>query len=131
MVHHRAGNAPTEALPPFHNEDADRRGTSPSEQAVLVLTLIDSLSVLSLESLQEWLPLTAAAANAIEQQDMRQQCRQRFWEALSKGEMDVGRAAICVSWWNTGGGRNMLLFGGSERDDGPFMSGALGETSRL
>ncbi len=38
-------------------------------------------------------------------------CLQRFWEVLSSGEMDVDRAQVCVAWWTTRGGRELLLFG--------------------
>lgn len=55
---------------------------------------------------------------------------ERFWDALSSGEMDVERANFCVMWWSTRGGREMVLFGedGVESkglQEEPYMSGAL------
>ena len=75
--------------------------------------------------------MTAEATNLIEQRDMRHECRERFWEVLINGEMDVARAAVCVTWWNTRGGRELLLYGREEPEGGPFMSGALAEMSKL
>ena len=75
---------------------------------------------------------------------MRKVCVDRFWDALSGGEMDVDRANFCVMWWSTRGGRELVLFGeepGTERrgqsgeeptaevQAGPYMSGALVEES--
>ncbi|KAJ5527887.1 Pentaxin [Penicillium frequentans] len=105
-----------------------------SAQAVLTLALIDSLSFLRVEDLEDWLPLTAELINTIADRTMRHACVDRFWEALSVGEMDVDRAHCCVNWWSTQGGRELVLFGaerppGSEskaEEIGPFMSGAVG-----
>ena len=58
---------------------------------------------------------------------MRKACQERLWDALSSGEMDVERANLCVTWWSTRGGREMVLFGTDENSQqGPYMSGALG-----
>ena len=80
--------------------------------------------------LDEWLPLTAKLVNAVEDAGMRKVCMERFWDALSSGEMDVERANFCVMWWSTRGGREMVLFGedggGSKGlTEEPYMSGAL------
>lgn len=96
-----------------------------SEQAILVLTLIDALPFLPTDVLEEWLPLTADSLGLIQDQDMLETCRQRFWGVLSSGEMDVDRAAICVAWWTGRGGRDMVLYGG------PYMTGGLEERSKL
>ena len=68
---------------------------------------------------------------------MREHCIERFWEALSSGEMDVERAYYCVTWWSTKGGREMVLFGYDQgvvaefgSQDGAFMSGAIGGVAR-
>jgi len=98
---------------------------------VLTLTLLDALPLLSLEALEEWLPLSADLVNMIEDQAMRNVCKERFWEVLSSGEMDVERANLCVGWWGTKGGREKVLFGRAEEDRGPYMSGGLGDRSRL
>ncbi|KAL4777555.1 hypothetical protein BDW60DRAFT_5303 [Aspergillus nidulans var. acristatus] len=103
-----------------------------SEQAFLVLALIDSLCFLRVEDLEEWLPLTANLINAVSPSEMRRVCVERFWDALSNGEMDVERAHYCVTWWSTKGGREMIILGSenaSVQDDevqGASMSGAIG-----
>ncbi|KAJ5232994.1 Pentaxin [Penicillium chermesinum] len=103
-----------------------------SAQAVLTLALIDALSFLRVDDLKEWLPLTAQLINVIADRQMRNVCIDRFWETLSNGEMDVDRAHCCVSWWSTGGGRELVLFGpepapgAPDAENGPFMSGAVG-----
>ena len=137
LVHHRAKAAvtkPLPSLPPFSNSPTEQIAVdeSPalSEQAVLVLSMIDALPFLPIDVLEEWLPLTANAVNSVTDSKMLQACRQRFWEAMSSGEMDVERAAVCVAWWTTNGGREMLLFGAGE-DRGYYMSSALGESSKL
>lgn len=102
-----------------------------SEQSVLVLTLIDALPFLPIDQLEDWLPVVAESLKMIKDVDQLDKCRQRFWDVLSTGEMDVGRAALCVTWWGTRGGRDMVLFGRDQQIEGPFMSGALGEASKL
>ncbi|KAJ5117177.1 hypothetical protein N7526_011286 [Penicillium atrosanguineum] len=119
----------------LENSSTPDLGKAPplSAQAVLTLALIDSLSFLRVDDLKEWLPLTAELINAIPDPAMRQACVDRFWEALSGGEMDVDRAHCCVAWWSTRGGRELLLFGAQrapgavpDDDNGPYMSGAVG-----
>ncbi|KAL5051613.1 hypothetical protein BDW71DRAFT_171468 [Aspergillus fruticulosus] len=103
-----------------------------SEQAFLTLALIDSLCFLRVEDLEEWLPLTANLINVVSPPEMRRVCVERFWDALSNGEMDVERAYYCVTWWSTKGGREMIMLGGenaSAQDDegqSAYMSGAIG-----
>lgn len=95
-----------------------------------------------MELLVEWLPLTASLVHALadetdgsvqgptpvrgrDQQGKEtplaptaESCRERLWEVLSGGEMDVERSQLCVAWWTTRGGREMALFGrGSHADD--------------
>ena len=102
-----------------------------SEQSVLVLTLIDALPFLAVEQLHDWLPITAEALNSIPDANQVQNCRQRLWDVISKGDMDVDRSASCVTWWGTQGGREMVLHGRAQQEEGPFMSGGLQETSKL
>lgn len=101
-----------------------------SEQSVLALTLVDALPFLSLDCLEEWLPITAETLNIIQNATMKDTCKQRFWDILSNGEMDVDRAALCATWWNTRDGRNIVL-NGAEKHDDVYMSGGLGEPSKL
>ena len=136
LVHHRARTAVTEPLPPIVNSPMDQMTAEAapalSEQAVLILTIIDSLPFLPIDALQEWLPLTANATNTVTNPEMLRTCKQRFWDAMSSGEMDVERAEVCVAWWTTSGGREMVLFGGGGGERGHYMSGALlGESSKL
>ncbi|KAI5300816.1 hypothetical protein KEM56_002180 [Ascosphaera pollenicola] len=118
MLYQRALNGPTIPLPPTVIAPDPSGGAiteTPaqplSEQAVLTLALIDCLCFLNVEHLEEWLPLTAELINRIPDMGMRKVCQERFWEAMSDGEMDVQRAHFCVIWWSTRGGREAVLFG--------------------
>ncbi|PMD55249.1 uncharacterized protein K444DRAFT_617707 [Hyaloscypha bicolor E] len=136
LLHHRALGAPTTPLPPFmaikSEADAKILEVPLSEQAVLLLTLLDALPNVTLNVLGEWLPLVADLLNVIQDRSMREHCKKRFWEVMESGEMDVERSAVCVSWWSTRGGRERVLFG-DQGEGGPFMSGGLGvrDGSRL
>jgi len=136
LLHHRASGAPTMPLPASlaikSEADAKAQEAPLSEQAVLLLTLLDALPNVTLSVLEEWLPLTADLLNHIQDRSMREHCKKRFWEVLEGGEMDVERSAVCVSWWSTRGGRERVLFG-DHGEGGPFMSGGLGvkDGSRL
>jgi hypothetical protein len=129
IVHDRAMKASTSPLPETRTDNESPPG---SEQAVLVMTVIDSLCFLNLPVLEEWLPLTAELVAQILDSAMRQRCQERFWESLSSGEMDVERAAVSVAWWTTQGGREMVLFGDEPpAEDEYLMSGALLQESKL
>lgn len=119
-------NSQTLALPGNASEEPTL-----SEQSVFIMTMIDALPFLPTDTLDEWLPTVANSLGVIQDQNMLHTCNKRFWEVLSSGEMDVVRAAQAMAWWTTRGGREMVLYGGGERDGGPFMSGALGEMSKL
>ncbi|KAJ5990739.1 hypothetical protein N7522_010946 [Penicillium canescens] len=130
VVHNRALNASSTPIP-AQGPNPDLSHSPPlSEQAVLTLALLDSLSSLRVDDLKEWLPLAAQLINAISDRNMRHTCIDRFWEALAGGEMDVDRAHCCVTWWSTEGGRELVLFGaetaGDSDESGPYMSGAVG-----
>lgn len=135
MVHKRALQASTEPLPqPFDPKLPPDGVSSPtvSEQTVLVLSLIDSLCYLSPPLLKEWLPLTAGIIQRIPDQEMKYVCQDRFWEAMSSGEMDVERAALCVAWWTTEGGRERTLLERDPPEERQYMmSGGLGLDSKL
>ncbi|GAB1218385.1 hypothetical protein ATERTT37_007639 [Aspergillus terreus] len=135
VLYDRALHAPTDPLPPSAQggTDANMGQTTPlSEQAALTMSLIDGLCFLRVEDLEEWLPLAANLINTIREPEMRHACVERFWDALSNGEMDVERAHYCVTWWSTKGGRELILFGNepdnAETDNaqGAYMSGAVG-----
>ncbi|ESZ92654.1 hypothetical protein SBOR_6959 [Sclerotinia borealis F-4128] len=136
MLHHRAVHAPTSPLPQsiYMRDTASQQGSQAplSEQAILMLTLLDTLPNLPLDVLEAWLPISADLLNTIEDNYMREHCKARFWEVLESGEMDVERSAVCVGWWSTWGGRDQILFGRETIDNVPCMSGGLGEVrSRL
>lgn len=133
LLHERATNASDVRLPPKDTEmklDTDP-SISLSEQAVYVLTVIDTLAQLPLNLLDEWLPLAADLVNLIADPGMREYCKEHFWHVLVGGEMDPNRSGVCHDWWSTRGGREMLLYG---REDGRLdeftMSGALPDEAR-
>lgn len=134
VVHSRLQGASPEPLRQLVSPSvaAPELGQQPalSEQSAIVLTLIDALPYLPIFDLEDWLPIIARSLHLIQDEVMLQACKQRFWEVLSSGEMDVERAEVCVAWWSTGGGRKLVLFG-KDQDIGPFMSGALNEPSKL
>jgi hypothetical protein len=136
LVHYRALNAPTVPLPPKLPPQGiaitDNEPTL-SEQAVLVLTLLDALPFLPLDLLEEWLPLTAELIHFVTDPSMQNVCRKRLWDVLVGGEMDPERSGICVAWWTTRGGREFVMYGpesAQEAEEGPFMSGALGHEEK-
>ncbi|KAL8695027.1 MAG: hypothetical protein Q9218_000395 [Villophora microphyllina] len=100
------------------------------EQAVLLLALIDSLMFLQIDLLAEWLPLAAQSIQLLHDPALSHICKQRLWEVLSDGEMDVERASFCVTWWSTEG-RQLALYGKEKPTREPLMSGALSEISKL
>lgn len=132
LLRYRAQHAPGTPLPPsvVIKSEADGSSTANtppmSEQGVLTLTLLDSLPYLPIYSLEEWLPLAADLINLIEDNFQRETCKARFWDVLQNGEMDIERAALCVAWWSSRGGREMVLFAREgKQGTGPFMSGGL------
>ena len=102
-----------------------------SEQSTLVLALIDALPFLPLDQLQDWLPVTAQAVQSVSDNIQANVYRDRFWDILSGGEMDVVRSNIGLTWWTASGGREMVMKPESNGHDTPLMSGALVEQGRL
>lgn len=141
LIYDRALQAPTTPLPtnPTAQAMLDSEPTEQvipvlSEQAVLVLTLLDSLPTIAYELLDEWLPLSATLVNRIADLSMREHCRQHFWHIMTSGEMDSERSQTCVAWWTTKGGREELVFGdeqaATDKGDEFMMSGALPDGCR-
>ncbi|GAP87765.1 putative peroxin 8 [Rosellinia necatrix] len=122
-----AAAAPPLPLPPTSDAADPLAGLAAgpvSEQAALVLALIDALPYLPVHLLDEWLSRAAEASTAIPDPQMRDVARRRLWEILASGELDVDRAVAAVTWWGTRGGRDMV--GGGAHIQGEFMmSGAL------
>ncbi|KAI9729425.1 MAG: hypothetical protein M1834_006806 [Cirrosporium novae-zelandiae] len=103
-----------------------------SEQSTFILTILDVLPLLPLSTLEEWLPLAANLINHIKDTETRAMCRERFWEVISDGDMDVERAELCVRWWGTRGGREMVLFGAEDRQiQETIMSGGKAEVKSM
>jgi len=132
LINFRAIHASTSPLPLPPSSQADSASqlagsqSRLSEQSILMLTLLDALPNLPLQLLEDWLPLAADLLSIIQDSYMREHCKARFWEVLESGEMDVERSAVCVAWWSSRGGRESVLFGREPGDEGPFMSGGLG-----
>jgi hypothetical protein len=102
-----------------------------SEKSVLLLATIDCLSYLPLSLLREWLPFTTDLLHQINAPIQRKMCQQRLWEVLSNGDMDVERAAACVNWWTSRGGRELLLYGELAEEEDFNMSGSLHHETKL
>ncbi|KIW10835.1 hypothetical protein PV08_10134 [Exophiala spinifera] len=102
-----------------------------SEKAILLLAIIDCLSSLPVQLLEEWLPLTAELLHKVKNPSQKQQCQHRLWAALSDGEMDVDRAVTCVAWWTSRGGREHVLLGEQPEEQDYMMSGALRFDNKL
>ena len=131
MLHHRALSASGNMLPPLRSSisQVNQEIAPLSEQAVLTLAILDALPSLSLEILEEWLPISASLINYVKGPQMAEVCRRRLWEVLYYGEMDVDRAQICLVWWGTRGGREMALRGPKQGIPEPLISAALEEAS--
>ncbi|KAL8962102.1 MAG: hypothetical protein Q9193_001450, partial [Seirophora villosa] len=125
----RADSQPIYGLP---EADADGSNTEPmSEQSALVHALIDALPFLSADELENWLPAAIKSIQLIQGPALRSAAKKSFWEVLSNGDMDCNRAAVCVTWWGTRGGRDLLLEDETNGNHAPTMSCALRGTSKL
>lgn len=132
LVLQRIENASAEPLRTSPVPNSNSSETAPlSEQSVLVLTLIDALPLLPIVNLNEWLSVTAGALRTVREPDMLSACQKRFWEVLSNGEMDVDCASLSVAWWGTRGGKKIVMYEDKLYEKGAFMSGGLGEVSKL
>ncbi|PSR94227.1 peroxin 8 [Coniella lustricola] len=126
MVRLRIPFARHELLPAAPEQDSSPSEPM-SEQSALVLTLIDALPLLALNIVEAWMTVVGSCVHEITDPFLKEAAKQRFWELLGSGEMDVERAAIGVAWWGTKGGRELVLFGpkGQPAQDPFVMSGAL------
>ncbi|KAL8927424.1 MAG: hypothetical protein Q9172_001355 [Xanthocarpia lactea] len=129
IVRIRIEHASAQPLATF-SKDGEFDAQPISEQAVLVIALIHSLPFLQLDVLEDWLPVAARLCHLIHDPVLRHVCKQRFWDVLSNGEMDLDRAALCANWWNTGKGREMLLYGEEKTTPGSPINDGL-DASRL
>lgn len=130
LLRERMDFASEDLLPP--NPDLPLENSEPlSEKAVLLLSIIDCLSSLPVPLLEDWLPLTADLLHKVGNPSQRQQCQKRLWDTLSNGEMDVERAAACVAWWTSRGGREHVMFGQPPEEEEYTMSGALQLDNKL
>lgn len=102
-----------------------------SEKTALMLSILDALPFLPVPLLVDWLSISADLLFKMKSTAQRAICQVRFWETLSNGDMDVERAATCVTWWNHRGGRELVTMGELPEADEYMMSGALGQESKL
>ncbi|ETN39214.1 uncharacterized protein HMPREF1541_05437 [Cyphellophora europaea CBS 101466] len=102
-----------------------------SEKTTLLLAILDSLPFLPVSLLVDWLSISADLLFKLDSTAQRAICQQKFWETLSNGDMDVERAATCVTWWNHRGGRELAMLGELPEEEEYTMSGALGQESKL
>ncbi|KAI1167510.1 hypothetical protein F5B18DRAFT_442652 [Nemania serpens] len=136
MLRFRAEGASAAPLPPVPDTPSSSGPPAEllSEQAALVMALIDALPYLPVRLVDEWLSRAAEATTAILDPRMRDVARRRLWEVLASGELDVDRSVVGVAWWGTQGGRDLLGHGADGHEE-PMMSGALvhgaKESSRL
>jgi hypothetical protein len=134
MLYDRALNPPTIPLPELRIHGAPRDDPKKpllSEQAHLALALLDALPFLSVALLEEWLPIAARLVNQIRDVAMADLCRERFWEKLVSGEMDVERSQLCVMWWTSRGGRDLVLFGSTQLNLPDYAGKVSGSTPGL
>jgi len=129
LLHHRAKTASRAPVPvaPGSAEAAMEAPVVLSEQAIIALTILDTLTEIPLTLLDEWLPIVAETINSIDDDTMRDHCRDQFWQVLVGGDMDPERSRVCHAWWSTAGGRDLLLYSPAPDDEGDeaMMSGAL------
>lgn len=127
LLHERAIHASTVALPPQPTAGpALENDVELSEQAVLVLTVIDALTQLPLDLLDEWLAIAADLINAVDDDAMREHCKEHIWLVLVDGHMDPDRSRVCHAWWSSAGGRDHVLYGHKSVGlPAEAMSGAL------
>lgn len=128
LLHERAQHAETIPIPihPGAPEGGIETPVPLSEQAVLTLTILDTLTQIPLNLLDEWLPIAADMVHDIQDYNMREHCKEHFWHILVGGELDPERSRLCHAWWSTAGGKEWVLYGRrDEEDEEPMMSGAL------
>lgn len=127
LLHDRAIHSSTTALPPQPAAGPSAEDDMPlSEQTVLVLTVVDTLTQLPLDLLDEWLTIAAELVNAVDDEEMREHCKEHFWLMLVDGHMDPDRSRVCHAWWSSAGGREHVLYGRESAGLPPsMMSGAL------
>ncbi|KAK5945996.1 hypothetical protein PMZ80_000135 [Knufia obscura] len=129
MLKSRLPQASEVLLPPA--DPAFTESAPLSEKSVLVLSIIENLNLLPVFLLEEWLVIAAESLQKLGDPIQKNECQKRFWEVLSSGEMDVERAAVCVTWWTSRGGRELVLFGNEMPQEVFQMSGGLAVESKL
>jgi len=127
LLHERAIHASITALLPQPAAAPSAEDEMPlSEQAVIVLTIIDTLMQLPLDLLDEWLATAADLVNAVDDDSIREHCKEHFWLVLVDGHLDPDRSRVCHAWWSSAGGREHVLYGRESAGLPPsMMSGAL------
>ncbi|KAL8349568.1 hypothetical protein RB598_005096 [Gaeumannomyces tritici] len=100
--------AKTGTAPLAPHADDKAAGAPLTEQSVLVLTLVDSLPVVPVAELEEWLAVVAKRFGEIVDPAVRDVVRRRLLAVLVDGELDVEQAAVAVAWWGTHGGHSLV-----------------------
>ena len=80
-----------------------------TSQHALLHTLITTHPLIPASLLASYLDTTAALIGALPPCPGQEEARQRLWEVLAGGDMDVERSAIAVAWWGTRGGQERVL----------------------
>lgn len=119
-----ADSRPIYRLPKADADSSNAERTS--EMSALVYTLIDALPFLSMDELEYWLPAAVKSIQLIQDPVLRSDAKNWFWEVLSNGDMDFNRAAVCITWLGTRGGRDLLL-----EDETNTNLAPMKETSQL
>ena len=128
LVRSRLANATTSIVHPVrHQHNFVDTQLHLSEQASFELAMIDSLPFLPIDLLEDWLLIVAESLTFVHDPIQAEICRNRIWEVMTEGEMDVDRASHCFSWWATQGGREAVL--GLHLQEGAI--GTLHEDSRI
>lgn len=136
LLHSGAQQASTVPIPihPGAPEGGIETPVPLSEQAVLTLTVLDTLTQIPLGLLDEWLPIAADMVHSVQDWNMREHCKEHFWHILvGGGELDPERSRVCHAWWSTAGGKEWVLYGRREEEEvekgkggeEAMMSGAL------
>ena len=128
LLRERAENSSVTPIPPDpQSPEAALEVPIPlSEQATVILAILDTLTQIPSDLLIEWLPVAANMVNNIADMWMREHCKDHFWQVLVGGELDPERSRVCQAWWSTGGGRDLVLYGQGE-DVEETMSGAIAD----
>jgi len=84
-------------------------GSEAEQRNSLLHTLIAALPLIPAPLLASYFDTTATLIGSLPPGPGQAEARQRLWEVLAGGEMDVERSAVAVAWWGTRGERERVL----------------------